>query len=60
MKWLTVTACLGVLTACSSCPVEKSSADRYCHLQGGTLSYKKRLFGKTGYCTLPDGTRIEH
>ncbi|WP_420901780.1 DUF333 domain-containing protein [Pantoea agglomerans] len=38
----------------------ESSADHYCHLQGGTLSYEKRLFGKTGYCVLPDGTRIEH
>lgn len=60
MKWLTVTACLGVLTACSSSPVQESSADRYCHHQGGTLSYEQRLFGKTGYCILPDGTKIEH
>ncbi|MBD8129196.1 DUF333 domain-containing protein [Pantoea agglomerans] len=61
MKWLTVIIALQILTACSSAPMKsESSADRYCHLQGGTLSYEKRLFGKTGYCVLPDGTRIEH
>lgn len=61
MKWLTVIIALQILTACSSPPMKyESSADRYCHLQGGTLSYEKRLFGKTGYCVLPDGTMIEH
>jgi len=60
MKLLILIACLNVLTACgSSSSQRESSADHYCRQQGGTLSYEKRLFGKTGYCILPDGTRVE-
>ncbi|MBD8129092.1 DUF333 domain-containing protein [Pantoea agglomerans] len=60
MKWLTVILALQILTACGSSPLQReSSADRYCHQQGGTLSYEKRLFGKTVFCRLPDGNWIE-
>ncbi|WP_442956115.1 DUF333 domain-containing protein [Pantoea sp. AS142] len=49
------------LTGCSSSSAHKEdSAERYCHQKNGQLTFQNRTFGKVEYCTLPDGTHIEH
>lgn len=34
-------------------------ASEYCIAQGGTLEIVDEAAGQVGYCTLPDGTRVE-
>ena len=34
-------------------------ASEYCIAQGGTLDIVDEADGQVGYCTLPDGTRVE-
>ena len=34
-------------------------ASEYCVAQGGTLDIVDEADGQVGYCTLPDGTRVE-
>jgi len=60
MKYLAAIVLTYFLSACSSAPAQsESAADHYCHERGGRLIFEKQLFGETGYCLLPDGTRIE-
>lgn len=60
MKLLAAFAMLNLLSACSSAPAQtENAAEHYCHERGGSVTFEKQLFGETGYCLLPDGTKVE-
>lgn len=66
---LTLVACGGGSDqpADSSVPISTTTegiqianpASQYCIDQGGTLEIVDEAGGQVGYCTLPDGTRVE-
>lgn len=63
-----VASCTLLLTACDSQPTVQTTpqpvsmanpASSYCIEQGGTLEIETQANGQVGYCTLPNGQRIE-
>lgn len=64
-KPLIILACL--IAGCSAAEEQHSSASVsmanpasvYCTDQGGKLEIVKTQTGESGYCTLPDGERVE-
>ena len=65
MKKIILLITAGVITGCSATPENSQKigmanpASVYCEQSGGMLKIKDNADGRTGYCTLPDGSEIE-
>lgn len=65
MKKIAIIPLTVILAACSSTKNEPDSvgianpASVYCQKVGGTLDIVKDQAGEVGFCTLPNGARIE-
>jgi uncharacterized protein len=71
MRLVTVSMIVVALAASAGCgsdaePSETTTdtgianpASEFCVAQGGTLEIVDEAGGQVGYCTLPDGTRVE-
>ncbi|WP_413496211.1 DUF333 domain-containing protein [Morganella psychrotolerans] len=65
MKNVILLITAGIIAGCSSAPQSSQKigmanpASVYCEQSGGTLNIKDTADGQVGYCTLPDGSKIE-